>query len=157
MRSGQEGRIVDEYVVVGLFSNYRASEETIQDLELAGITGGEVQVIRDIDDDARVADLPGEPSTKPAKPHPDWLARLFGRGGAIEPVVTADSGTQPDYIGDQVFYATHVQNGGVILVIRTPNEAVANRGAGILHEHGARTPGQKDGPEVRRISAGFKA
>jgi hypothetical protein len=147
---------VDEYVVVGILKHYRAGEEAIQDLELAGITGGEVQMIRDIDDDARVADTPGEPVTRPAQPHPDWLARLFGKGGALEPVVTADSGTQPDYIGDQVFYATHVKNGGVILVIRTPNEAVANRAAGILHDHGARTPGQKDGPAVRKISAGFK-
>ena len=151
MRSGQEGRIVDEYVVVGLFSNYRASEETIQDLELAGITGGEVQVIRDIDDDARVAGLPGEPSTKPAKPHPDWLARLFGRGGAIEPVVTADSGTQPDYIGDQVFYANHIRQGGTVLVVRTKSEPSANGAAKILHHNGARTPGKKDGPAVTPI------
>lgn len=143
---------MDEYVVVGIFSNYRAAEEAIQDLELAGITGGEVEVIRDLNDDARVADTPGEKSTEPAKAN--WFERHFGKGG--ERVVTADSGTQPDYIGDQVFYATHVKNGGVILVIRTPNEAVANRAAGILHEHGARTPGQKDGPAVRKISAGFK-
>ncbi len=58
---------MDEYVVVGIFSNYRAAEEAIQDLELAGITGGEVEVIRDLNDDARVADTPGEKSTEPAK------------------------------------------------------------------------------------------
>jgi hypothetical protein len=151
-----EGLIVDEYVVVGILKHYRAAEEAIQDLELAGITGGAIEVIRDIDDDARVADTPGEAATKPAKAHPDWLARLFGKGGALEPVVTADSGTQPDYIGDQVFYATHVKNGGVVLVIRTPVEVVANRAAGILKDHGARNPGTQDGPAVRKVSAGFK-
>jgi hypothetical protein len=144
-----------EYVVVGILSGYREGEEAIQDLELAGITGGQVQLITDTDDDARTIDTPSEKSTDPPTTNPNWLARLFGQGGALEPV-RADSGGQPNYIGDQEFYATHVKQGGAIIIVRTPVEAPANRAAEILRDHGARTPGQKDGPAVRRVSADFK-
>ena len=145
-----------EYVVVGILKGYREAEEATQDLELAGITGGQVQLITDTADDARTIDTPGEKSTEPLKAHHNWFASLFGQGGATEPVVRADSGSQPNYIGDEEFYATHVKQGGAILIIRTPAEAPANRAAEILHNHGARTPGQKDGPVVRRVSADFK-
>jgi hypothetical protein len=84
-----------EYVVVGILKGYREGEEAIQDLELAGITGGQVQLITDTDDDARTISTPGEKSTDPPKPHHNWLAKLFGNGGALEPVVRADSGSQP--------------------------------------------------------------
>ncbi|HEY0701561.1 MAG TPA: hypothetical protein VGD60_02230 [Candidatus Acidoferrales bacterium] len=144
---------MDEYVVVGILKGYREAEEATQDLELAGITGGEVQLITDTNDDARTIDTPGEKSTRPPNAHPNWLERLFDKGGALERPVRADSGDQPDYIGDQVFYATHVKEGGAILIIRTPNEPTANRAAKILEDHGARTPGQKTGPQVRRINA----
>jgi hypothetical protein len=140
-----------EYVVVGILKGYREGEEAVEDLENAGITGGQVQLITDTADDARTIDTAGEKSTEPPKPQHNWLAKLFGKGGALEPVVRADSGSQPDYIGNEEFYATHVKQGGAIIIVRTPAEAPANRAAEILHEHGARTPGQKDGPVVQRV------
>ena len=79
-----------------------------------------MQLITDTDDDARTINTPGEKSTDPPKPHHNWLAKLFGKGGALEPVVRADSGSQPDYIGNEEFYATHVKQGGAIIVVRTP-------------------------------------
>jgi hypothetical protein len=144
-----------EYVVVGILKGYREGEEAIQDLELAGITGGQVQLITDTNDDARTIDTPGEKSTDPPNPHPNWLGRLFAKGGALEPV-RADSGDQPNYIGDQEFYATHVKQGGAILIVRSPAEAPAKRAAEILRDHGARSPGKKDGPVVRQVSTDFK-
>jgi hypothetical protein len=60
-------------------------------------------------------------------------------------------GEQPDYIGEQEFYASHVKQGGAVMIVRTSAEQPASRAAGIMHDHGARTPGNKDGPAVRRV------
>jgi hypothetical protein len=140
------------YVIVGILASYGGAEAALQDLEIAGITGGQVEVISNIDQDARTANTPGEPATKSGEPHHSWIARLFGAGGALEQrQVRDDSGTQPDYIDEQEFYASHVEQGGAVIVVRTTTEQAANRGAAILREHGARTPGSKDGPFIRRI------
>jgi hypothetical protein len=141
-----------QYQVVGLFGNYGDAEAAVRDLELAGIAGAEVEVISDIDEDVRTADTAGEPSTKTREPHSSKLARLFESGGsARNREVSADAGEQPDFIGDQVFYANHIKRGGTVLVVRTPTEPPASRAAEILHNNGARTPGGKDGPAVQRI------
>jgi|ERR1700678_105573 hypothetical protein len=141
-----------EYVIVGILKGYGEAEAAVQDLELAGIEGEQVEVISDIDEDARTANTPGEPSTKPEESHHNWIARLFGAGGALErPEVRDLSGEQPNYIGDQEFYSTHIKQGGAVIIVRTPAEPAANRAAAILHDHGARTPGKKDGPAIRRI------
>jgi hypothetical protein len=140
------------YVIVGILADYGEAEAAVGDLELAGIAGGQVEVISDIDDDARTANTPGEPSTKTGEPRPNWIERLFGAGGdSDKPEVRDLSGEQPNYIGEQEFYAAHIKQGGAIVIVRTPAEQQANRAAAILHDHGARTPGQKDGPAIRGI------
>ena len=141
-----------QYQVVGLFGNYGDAEAAVRDLELAGIAGGQVEVISDIDEDVRTANTAGEPSTKTHEPHQTKLARLFGSGGSAQNTeVSADAGEQPDFIGEQVFYANHIKKGGTVLVVRTRTEPPATRAAEILHNNGARTPGHKDGPAVQRI------
>jgi hypothetical protein len=70
-----------QYVVVGILGSYADAEAAVRDLELAGIVGEQVEVISDIDQDARTANTSGEPSTKPDEPHHSWIARLFGAGG----------------------------------------------------------------------------
>jgi hypothetical protein len=140
-----------QYVVVGILKSYENAEAAVEDLENAGLEGNQVEVITDIDDDARTANTPGEPSTKSGVPHRNWIERLFGAGGGPENREVRDlSGEQPNYIGDQEFYANHIKQGGAIIVVRTPAEQIAERAAAILHNHGARTPGQKDGPAIRR-------
>ena len=140
------------YVIVGILDTYADAEAAVEDLEQAGIMGGQVEVISDIDEDARTADTPGEPSTKPHAATGNWIARLFGAGGPLaKPEVRDLSGEQPNYIGDQEFYATHVKQGGAVMIVRTSTEESASRAAAILRDHGARTPGSKDGPTVRRI------
>jgi hypothetical protein len=140
------------YVIVGILDSYGEAEAAVQDLEVAGIAGGQVEVISAIDEDARTANTPGEPATKSGEAGRGWMARLFGKGGALEKRAVRDqSGTQPDYIGDQEFYASHVKQGGAVVIVRTTTELAANRGAAILQEYGARTPGSKDGPAVRRV------
>lgn len=138
-----------QYMVVGVFPRYGVAERTMQDLEQAGIVGEQVETITDIDEDARTENTPGEPSTKPPESSRSKLARLFGAGP--KPDVRDEAGEMPNYIGEQEFYANHVKDGGTILVIRTPTEQAANAAAAILQDHGARTPGQKSAPTVRRI------
>jgi hypothetical protein len=141
-----------QYMVVGLFGNYGDAEAAVRDLEMAGIVGEQVEVITDIDQDIRTANTPGEPSTRTAEPHQSKLARLFGSSGSAKNHgVSADAGEQPDFIGDQVFYANHIRQGGTVLVVRTRTQPPATRAAEILHNHGARTPGKKDGPAVTLI------
>jgi len=141
-----------QYQVVGLFENYGGAEAAVRDLELAGISGEQVEVISDIDRDVRTANTAGGPSTKTREPHQSKLARLFGSGGSARNTeVSADAGEQPDFIGEQVFYANHIKKGSTVLVVRTRTEPPASRAAEILHSNGARTPGHKDGPAVQRI------
>ncbi len=141
-----------QYMVVGIFGSYADTEAAVHDLELAGIVGEQVEVISDLAQDARTANTSGEPSTRPHESFHSRLAHLFGASGPLEkPEVTALSGEQPNYIGEQEFYASHLKQGGALLIVRTPTELPATRAATILHDHGARTPGQKDGPAVRRI------
>jgi len=141
-----------KYMIVGILDSYAEAEAALQDLEVAGIVGGQVEVISEIDEDARTANTPGEPATKSSEAHHGWMARLFGPGGALEKrEVRDESGTMPDYIGEQEFYASHIKQGGAVVIVRTTAEQAANRGAAILQEHGARTPGSKDGPVVRCI------
>jgi hypothetical protein len=141
-----------QYAIVGILDSYGDAESAVEDLEVAGIDGQQVEVISDIDEDVRTANTPGEPSTKPHAPHRNWLKRLFGAGGALEKSEVRDlSGEQPNYIGEQEFYASHVKQGGAIIIVRTSAEEPAERAVAILRDHGARTPGQKDGPTIRRI------
>jgi hypothetical protein len=141
-----------KFVIVGILAGYGEAEDAVEDLEEAGIKGGQVEVISEIDEDARTADTPGEPATKSGERQPTWMARLFGAGGALaKRDVRDESGMQPDYIGEQEFYASHVKQGGAVVIVRTTTEQAANRATAILQEHGARTPGSKDGPAIRRI------
>ncbi len=141
-----------QFIVVGIMDGYREAEEAVQDLELAGIVGEQVEVISDVNEDARTADTPGEPATRPHEAHHSRLARLFGADGTLQkPEVRDLSGEQPNYIGDQEYYATHVKQGAAVMIVRADSEQIANRAAAILHNHGARTPGHKDAPTVRRI------
>jgi hypothetical protein len=139
------------FIVVGIFPSYGAAERTVQDLEHAGIVGEQVELISDIDEDARTANTPGERSTNPPGSHQGKLARLFAHLHKPAPDVRDEPGQMPDYIGEQEFYTSHVKSGGAILVIRVPAEQTANQAAGILESHGARNPGQKSGPVVRRM------
>jgi hypothetical protein len=139
-------------MVVGIFPNYGAAESTVQDLEHAGIVGEQVELITDIDEDVRTANTPGERTTKPPESHQGKLARLFAHLHKPGPDVRDESGDMPNYIGEQEFYASHVKEGGAVMVVRVGTEQTANQAAAILKSHGARNPGQKSGPAVQRIN-----
>jgi hypothetical protein len=143
-----ERRYPVQYAVIGLFARYGDAEAAVRDLEQVGIEGEQIELITDIDQDARTASTPGEPSTNPRAPHPGWLARIVGAGG---PIVRDESGEQPNYIGEQEFYATHVKQGGAVMIVRTSAEQPASRAAVILRDRGAHSPGAKGAPTVRRM------
>ncbi len=111
-----------EFTIVGFFETYGAAEAAVTDLEMAGIVGEQVEMISDTDEDTRTADTPGEPSTKFHEPSHSRIARIFGADESPESQKVRDiSGDQPDYIGDQEFYANHVKQGGAVLIVR-PSE-----------------------------------
>jgi hypothetical protein len=140
-----------QYMVIGMFGKYADAEAAVLDLESAGIVGEQVEVISDIDEDARTANTPGEPSTKPREPR-GAIARLFGAGGPLaEPEVRDVSGEQPNYIGEQEFYANHLKQGGAVMIVRTSSEPSATRAAAIMQSHDGHTPGAKSDPVVRRV------
>jgi len=139
------------YMVVGILGRYGEAENAVQELEQAGIVGEQVEVITDVDEDVRTEDTPGEASTRTPESHHGKLTRLFAALHKSRPDVRDEAGEMPNYIGEQEFYASHVKQGGVVLVVRVANENAANQAASILKAHGARTPGQKSAPAVRRI------
>jgi hypothetical protein len=142
-----------QYVVSGLFARYEDAEAAVEDLELAGIVGEQVEVISDIDEDVRTADTPGEPSTKPHQSAFTRIAHLFGAGGPLEQREVRDlPGEQPNYIGEQEYYSNHVKQGGAVMIVRTFTEPSASRAAAILRDHDAHRPGRKDGPVIRRVA-----
>jgi hypothetical protein len=139
-------------MVVGLFGSYGETEAAVRDLESAGIVGEQVEVISDLNEDVRTARTPGEPSTNPPEPSHSRIARLLGASGTVQkPDVRASAGDQPNYIGEQEYYAAHVKEGGAMLVVRTSAERPAEVAGQILRDHGARTPGRKTGPVVQRV------
>lgn len=128
--------------LIGLFDSYGQAEAAIQDLELAGIVGEEIEVVSDVDRDLRAEEL-GFQLHEGIR---ERVARAL-RGLRMRDAgqVHDDSGEMPNYIGEQEFYATHVKQEGAILVARPPSQILAARAEAILKEHGSKTRDGKSG------------
>ncbi len=129
-------------VLIGLFDLYAQAEDAVEELELAGIVGEEVEMVSDVDRDLRADELGFQPH--------DGIRERVARAlhglrmlGASE--VHDDSGEMPNYIGEQEFYATHVKQEGAILVVRAPSQILTARAEAILNEHGSKTRDGKGG------------
>jgi hypothetical protein len=134
-------------VLIGLFDTYGQAEAAVEDLELTGIVGEEVEVVSDVDRDASAEELGFRPreSLRERVAH---ALRGLRAGSASEgrtQEVHDDSGEMPNYIGEQEFYATHVKQEGAILVVRPPSQILAARAEAILKEHGSKTRDGKGG------------
>ena len=128
--------------LIGLFDSYRDAEAATEDLESAGMVGEQVEVISDVDRDLRAENL----GFKPHEGIRERIARAFDRLRGRDPKeVHDDSGDQPEFIGEQEFYATHVKAEGAVIVVRVPSEALADTAEGILKEHGSKTREGKKG------------
>lgn len=115
--------------VIGIFPNYGAAEAAVRDLELAGIVGGQVEIIGNAEADDRTA---------------GWLEKSRNSKKTRSEPVQDDSGDQPDYIGRQEFYATHVREGHTVVIVRG-SSATAERAKSILNSHGAVSPSGDSG------------
>jgi hypothetical protein len=111
--------------IEAVFDSYGDAESAVRDLELTGIVGEQVEIIGNTDEDIRTADLPAR-------------KKRSGRDR-----VRDDPGHQPEYIGRQEFYATHVREGRTVLIVRG-SLPVAETAKGILAAHGGRTPSGDD-------------
>jgi hypothetical protein len=139
-------------VLIALFPRYGDAEAAVRDLELAGLAGGEIEVVSDVDRDARAEALGFEPRAHESigerianalhglrKP----TANEAGDGGVHD-----ESGEMPDYIGEQEFYATHVKQEGAIMFVRSPSETLAEAAESILKDHGSQTRDGKNGVQI---------
>lgn len=133
--------------IIALFDRYSEAAAAVRDLEIAGIAGGEVEVVSDVDRDERAEDY----GLKTHDSIRERIARaLRGLRGSDSQKVYDDSGDMPDYIGEQEFYATHVRKEGAVAVIRVPTEHQAGVAEAILKQHGAKTRDGKSGILILR-------
>lgn len=123
--------------VVGVFESYGDAEAALQDLELAGIVGEQVEVIGNTDLDNRTDELAKTPKSGLIERAERILHKHPSKSSRED--VRDDSGDQPEYIGRQEFYATHVREGRTVVIVRGPNSLV-ERAQGILAGHGAKAP-----------------
>jgi len=130
--------------LIGLFDTYGAAEAAVRDLEFAGLVGEEIDLIGDVDRDARAEALGFQPHEKIG----ERISALFKglrKSGTKDESVHDDVGDMPDYIGEQEFYATHVKKEGAILVVRPPSRPLAGLAEAILKDHGSKTRDGKAG------------
>jgi hypothetical protein len=136
-------------VLIGLFQRYEDAEAAVRDLELAGLAGGEIEVVSDADRDARAEALGFEPRTHESVGERIANAlhglRKPAAGGVDGMEVHDESGEMPDYIGEQEFYAEHVKKEGAILFVRPPSQMLAEAAEGILKNYGSETRDGKKG------------
>jgi hypothetical protein len=130
--------------LIGLFDRYADAESAVEDLELAGIVGEEVEVISEVDRDVRAENL----GSRPRGGVRDRLGRVFDRLRGREEEAHDDSGDMPEYIGEQEFYATHVKQEGAVMVVRVASDMLARSAEGVLKEHGSKTRDGKNGALV---------
>jgi hypothetical protein len=140
--------------VVGVFGNYGEASAVVRELENVGIVGEQVEVISDADQDVISEDMSGSEARKRAEPSKKSAEKSGGAANATETDqspdnVRDDPGTQPDYIGEQEFYATHVRGGKALVIVRPQNEAGLEAATALLRDHGAKGFDGKKGPVVR--------
>lgn len=135
--------------LIGLFDRYEDAEAAVQDLELAGVVGEEIEMISDVDEDARAEALGFQP--QPHEGIGERISRMLkglrrpGTKDAHDAAVHDESGDMPNYIGEQEFYATHVKKEGAILVVHAPSQTLAGLAEAILKDHGSKTRDGKAG------------
>jgi hypothetical protein len=134
--------------IIGVFDTYGDASAVVRDLEVSGIVGEQVEVIKDADLDARTNRwVRGSSGDVLEKRIEKDLRHLLHRPEKQD--VRASSGEQPDYIGRQEFYASHVHSGPAVVIVRG-DDSTAEVAKAILQRHGAKAPSGKGGPAVLR-------
>ncbi len=127
--------------VVGMVDAYGTAEQIVEDLELHGIVGNEVEVVSGADQEVWG---PAAPSGDPPKEgFADRIRRFF------QSIAYSNKHQAHDYyVEDQEFYASQVRQGRAMIIVRAPDVLEADRAAEILRQHGAYDPRGGDGPRI---------
>ena len=130
-------------VIVGVFHTYSSSQAAVRDLEIAGITGEQVEVISGADEDVRGVDAGLD------APHSESIAERiahFFRG-----LTGSEAHRVHDYyVEDQEFYAGEVRQGRTMLIVRPPSDREADIASEVMRSHGgAGVTGEKMPSAVR--------
>jgi hypothetical protein len=127
--------------VVGMVDSYGTAERIVEDLELHGIVGNEVEVVSGADEEVLGPVAPsGDP---PQEGFADRIRRLFRSLTHSEKRQVHDY-----YAEDPEFYASQVRQGRAMVIVRAPDVLEADRAAEILRRHGAYDPKGGDGPRI---------
>jgi hypothetical protein len=113
--------------VTGAFSTYAKAQEAVRELEFAGITGEEVEVITDAEHDAR------DPKSNSSDP------------------LSADSKkkSSPEFSPDAGGLTKQPYPGRTIVMVRSSNARSVDRIAGLLRRHGAENVSHSGEPSAK--------
>ena len=127
--------------VVGMVDSYGTAERIVEDLELHGIVGNEVELVSGADEEVLG---PAAPSgAAPREGLTDKIRRFF------QSIAYSNEHQARDYyVEDQEFYASQVRQGRAMVIVRAPDVLEADRAAEILRQHGAYDPKGGNGPRI---------
>lgn len=127
--------------VVGMVNSYGDAERIVEQLELEGIVGNEVEVVKNAE-----AEVTGLGRQTEAPPHENFAERIRR---LLHPLRHSDQGQARDRsIGDPESYITDVRNGRTLIFVRVPDPDEADRAAELLRANGAYDPCGDAGPRV---------
>ncbi|MGH9684889.1 MAG: hypothetical protein ACRD4S_14910 [Candidatus Acidiferrales bacterium] len=121
--------------VIGIFDVYSKAEEVVQELELIGIDGAEVEVISDADADVRTRGIVSSADEGRKEGVGEKIAHFFHSSNNAGKHHAGKNETT-DYAKEQEY-----NSGRTIVIVRTSNERGADRAADILRSHGAEDGG----------------
>lgn len=127
--------------IVGMVDSYGTAERIVEDLELVGIVGSEVQLIGNADDK-----VTGFEDARDSARHEGFTEKIrhffrsHSRGKTKE--------SSDNYVEDPDFYITKVREGRSLVIVRVPDVPEADRAVEILRGYGAVDPSGGDEPRV---------
>jgi hypothetical protein len=127
--------------VVGMVNSYGDAERIVEQLELAGIVGNEVEVVKNAEDE--VTGFSGQPAKSSHERFAERIRRL------LHPLRHSDKDHGPDRSSeDPEPYVSQVRNGRTLIFVRVPDVDEADRAAELLRANGAYDPCGGAGPRV---------
>ena len=127
--------------IVGMADSYGTAERIVEDLELAGIVGSEVQVIANPDD--KVTGFEDTSGSDRREGFTERIRNFFGSHSRDKTKQASDN-----YVEDPDFYITKVREGRSMVIVRMPDVPEVGRAVEILRGYGAVDPRGGDQPRV---------
>jgi hypothetical protein len=131
-----------EKIIVGMADSYGTAESIVEDLELAGIVGNQVEVITDLDDE--VTGFEGKEGQAPREGFVERIRQFFHSHSRAEKNVAHDY-----YVEDPESYVSKVREGRSLVIVRLPDGMEGDRAVEILRGYGAVDPHVLEKPTAR--------